>query len=163
MVLPEKTRHVQRRIVSDSESVEDNFQQRDPKYLDRNFFDPVWVPGDENLSGDFPEELHQLVGLGPTRKLEDRLEAVPLGTSIAGFLINRYVDSTRVLPSEATWIWMYRLWGRVVWGIHLDARQRQKTKRGMNGWWLSSYLERKKEEKREKRMEIGIIRGYPDD
>lgn len=116
-------------IYSKPESIEDDetcFQQRDPKYLDRNLFDPVWVPGDDHLSGDFPEELHQLVGLGeglqiagslrslfwvagmddainiiddPTRKLEDRLEAVPLGTSIAGFLINRYVEE-QLLPAS---------------------------------------------------------------
>lgn len=56
-------------IDSEPESIEDDktsFQQRDPRYLDRNLFDPVWVPSDENLSGDFPEELHQLVGLGET-------------------------------------------------------------------------------------------------
>lgn len=113
----------------DSEPVEDQeacFHQRDPKLLDKSLFDPVWIPGDKNLPGDFPEELRQLVGLGeglqtagslrslfwlagmddaidiiddPTTKLEDHFEAVPLGTSIAGFLTNRYVEE-QLLPES---------------------------------------------------------------
>ena len=96
---------------------------RDPKDINIDLFDPVWV-SEEEFPGELPEELREIVGSGefiqmagslrslfwiegvdeaveiiddPTRKLEDCIEVVPVGTSVAGFLINRYVEE-KLLP-----------------------------------------------------------------
>lgn len=111
----------------ETESTEEErcFWPRDPKCIDEAPFYSVWVPGD-NVSRDFPDELRLLIGSGeglqiagslrslfwvagmddaiqiiedPTTKLENCLEAVPLGTSIVGFLISRYFEE-QLLPGS---------------------------------------------------------------